>query len=66
MRITGTTAFVTGANRGIGAALVKALRETGAAKIYAAARQPSDLARMAALGDGRVVPIELDITDRSN
>jgi NAD(P)-dependent dehydrogenase (short-subunit alcohol dehydrogenase family) len=64
MRITGTTAFVTGANRGIGAALVKALRETGAAKIYAAARQPSDLARMAALGDGRVVPIELDITDR--
>jgi len=64
MRITGTTAFVTGANRGIGAALVKALRETDAAKIYAAARQPSDLARMAALGDGRVVPIELDITDR--
>jgi len=64
MRITGSTAFVTGANRGIGAALVNALRETGAAKIYAAARQPSDLAKIAALSDERVVPIELDVTDR--
>jgi NAD(P)-dependent dehydrogenase (short-subunit alcohol dehydrogenase family) len=63
MRITGSTAFVTGANRGIGAALVRALGEAGAAKIYAAVRQPSDLARIAA-ADPRVIPIQLDVTDR--
>ena len=38
MDIQGTVALVTGANRGIGFALVQALLDRGAAKVYAAAR----------------------------
>ena len=44
MRIDNTIALVTGANRGIGAALVEALLERGASKVYAAARQEADVA----------------------
>ena len=39
MKIENTVALVTGANRGIGAALVQALLERGASKVYAAARR---------------------------
>ena len=39
-------AFVTGANRGIGRALVEALLARGAAKVYAGARQPDSLAAL--------------------
>ena len=38
MKIQGSIALVTGANRGLGKALVSALLEAGAAKVYAAAR----------------------------
>jgi NAD(P)-dependent dehydrogenase (short-subunit alcohol dehydrogenase family) len=48
--------LVTGANRGIGAAFVAQLKERGAAKIYAAARDVSTVNV-----DG-VQPIELDVT----
>lgn len=41
MEIKGATALVTGANRGIGAAFVEELKKRGAAKIYAAARDPA-------------------------
>ena len=34
----------------------------GAAKVYAGSRNPSTLADLVALGDGRVVPVELDVT----
>lgn len=60
--VKGTTAFVTGANRGIGRALVQALLDRGAAKVYAAARQPDSLATVVAGSGGRVVPIRLDVT----
>jgi NAD(P)-dependent dehydrogenase (short-subunit alcohol dehydrogenase family) len=59
---TGTVAFVTGANRGIGRALVEALLARGAAKVYAAARQPDALASLVVAGRGRVVPVQLDVT----
>jgi NAD(P)-dependent dehydrogenase (short-subunit alcohol dehydrogenase family) len=49
--------LVTGANRGIGAAFVAQLKERGAAKIYAAARDASTVNV-----DG-VQPIELDVTN---
>jgi NAD(P)-dependent dehydrogenase (short-subunit alcohol dehydrogenase family) len=58
----GSIAFVTGANRGIGRALVEALLARGAATVYAAARQPEALAALAAASGGRVVPVRLDVT----
>ena len=59
MNIQGTTAFVTGANRGIGRALVEALLQRGASKVYAAARQLGSLDDVVALDPPRVVPVEL-------
>lgn len=59
MDIKNTTAFVTGANRGIGRAFVEHLLERGAAKVYAAARDISKLADLA--NDPRVVAVALDI-----
>lgn len=40
MNIKGSVALVTGANRGLGAAFVRALLAAGASKVYAAARDP--------------------------
>ena len=56
MEITGKTALVTGANRGLGRHLAQELRDRGAT-VYAAARNPAsvDLAG--------VIPIALDVTD---
>ena len=61
MQIEGCTALVTGANRGIGEALVSALLQRGAHKVHAAARDPSQFAP-ALLADTRVVPLALDVT----
>lgn len=61
--ITGKTALVTGANRGIGEALVDALVAAGAAKVYAAARDINAVAPLSARHGGRVVPLLLDVTD---
>lgn len=62
MKIQGRNVLITGSNRGIGRALVDAVLERGAARVYASARSGSSLAAIAALRDGRVVPLELDIT----
>ncbi len=61
-RIVGSVALVTGANRGIGRAVVEALIARGAAKVYAAARNIEALADLVAAGSGRVVALALDIT----
>src|SRR3989442_10783694 len=54
--------FITGANRGIGKALVEIALEQGAKKIYAAARKPETLKQMVEKNPGRVMPIKLDVT----
>lgn len=61
--IKGVTALVTGANRGIGEAIVDALVAAGAAKVYAAARNTDDLAAIEMRHGGKVVGLRLDITD---
>jgi len=60
--VHGSIALVTGANRGLGRALVTALLARGAGKVYAAARRSGTVADLAA-ADRRVVPVELDVTD---
>lgn len=61
MKLDNKTVFVTGANRGIGKAIVEALLKQPVKKIYAAARNPEKLPNF---GDARVVPVKLDITSR--
>jgi NAD(P)-dependent dehydrogenase (short-subunit alcohol dehydrogenase family) len=57
MNVRGKVVLVTGANRGLGKAFVAALLESGAAKVYAAAR---DVSKLSIAG---VEAVELDITD---
>ena len=61
--IKGTTALVTGANRGIGAAVVDALVAAGAAKVYAGARNIADLAPLTTRHGARVIALQLDVTN---
>ncbi|HEV6966542.1 SDR family oxidoreductase [Roseateles sp.] len=56
MKIKGSVALVTGANRGLGAAFARALLAGGAAKVYAAARNPAGITQPG------VVPVPLDVT----
>ena len=62
MDIQNKTALVTGANRGIGKALVQALLSKGASKVYAAARDINSLTEVTALDPKRVQALTLDIT----
>lgn len=55
-------ALVTGANRGIGRALVEALLERGAVRVYATARNLADLKLVADLDPQRVRTLQLDVT----
>ena len=66
VKLSNTTILVTGANRGIGLALVQALLDAGASRIYAAARHPDQLAKAVAADPARVVPVQLDVTDAAS
>jgi NAD(P)-dependent dehydrogenase (short-subunit alcohol dehydrogenase family) len=55
--VAGKSVLVTGANRGIGRALVEEALRRGAERVYAATRQPL------AHPDDRVTPVIMDVTD---
>jgi NAD(P)-dependent dehydrogenase (short-subunit alcohol dehydrogenase family) len=57
MKIGGSVALVTGANRGLGRVFARELVSRGAAKVYGAARHPD------AVTEPGVTPVALDITD---
>ncbi|MCZ6860762.1 MAG: SDR family oxidoreductase [Alphaproteobacteria bacterium] len=61
MNIKGSVALVTGANRGIGQAFVKALLERGAAKVYAGMRDTKGYNPAA-----NVEAIQIDITNEAD
>ena len=66
MKIKNSTAFVTGANRGIGKSYVKALLEYGAKKVYAGMRDVETFDKVAAEWpeehQSNMEPVALDIT----
>ncbi|TKB37269.1 MAG: SDR family NAD(P)-dependent oxidoreductase, partial [Mesorhizobium sp.] len=57
MKIEGSTILVTGANRGIGRALVEEALSRGVKRVYAATRQPM------AHPDRRVTSLTMDVTN---
>jgi NAD(P)-dependent dehydrogenase (short-subunit alcohol dehydrogenase family) len=57
MKIAERAVLVTGANRGIGQALVEEALRRGAERVYAGTRQPLSHS------DGRVTPLTLDVTN---
>lgn len=57
MKLQGSVAFVTGANRGLGEQFALALFDAGAAKVYAGSRDPGKV------GVPGAIPVAVDITD---
>ena len=57
MSIEGKAVLVTGANRGIGKALLNEALRRGATRVYAGTRRPLSIA------DERIIPLTLDVTD---
>jgi NAD(P)-dependent dehydrogenase (short-subunit alcohol dehydrogenase family) len=60
MKIEGSVALVTGANRGLGKVLVEQLKARGAKKIYAGARDPGKI------HVSGVEPVKLDVTNAAD
>lgn len=61
-QVQGSVVFITGANRGIGKALVGKAIERGAKKVYASARDVATLEEAIGFDAHRVLPVTLDVT----
>jgi NAD(P)-dependent dehydrogenase (short-subunit alcohol dehydrogenase family) len=59
MKVADRAVLITGANRGLGRALVEDALQRGAKRVYAGTRQPF------VHSDGRVTPVTLDVTNAS-
>jgi NAD(P)-dependent dehydrogenase (short-subunit alcohol dehydrogenase family) len=60
VRIEGANVLITGANRGLGKALMQAALDGGAGKVYAAARDPRSVTH----ADKRITVVKLDVTQQ--
>ena len=65
MKIKQRHVLVTGANRGLGEVFVKELVARDC-KVYACARNPSDLNKLTTQFDGQVIPLKLDVTNQAD
>lgn len=63
MDIEHSVALVTGGNRGIGEAFVRAFLGAGARRVYVGTRSLEAAAHLVAAAPDRVVPVQLDVTD---
>jgi len=63
MKIENCTALVTGGNRGIGEAFVRALLERGARRVYVGTREVANAQHLVDEAPERVVAVELDVTN---
>ena len=61
MKIEGSVALVTGANRGLGAAFADALLDRGAAKVYAAVRDVSSVTDRASIEEAARAAADVDL-----
>ncbi len=64
MKLRDAVVVVTGANRGLGAAIVRVAVEKGARRVYAGARNVEQLATLVKSAPDRIVPVAIDITDK--
>ncbi len=66
MKMKDSVLLVTGANRGLGRALVEEALARGARRVYATARDVGSLGPLVELDKTRVVPLALDVTDAAS
>ncbi len=62
MEIKDSVALVTGGNRGIGEAFVRAFLAAGAAKVYVGTREIANAQHLVDEGQGKVVAVQLDVS----
>ena len=65
LQLTGSVVLVTGASRGLGAAMAIALAKEGAL-VVAAARSVDSLEKVAAQGEGRISAVRVDMRDEES
>ncbi len=63
--LTGQVALISGANRGLGAQVAAELAARGAT-VFAGARDPASLEGVEEASDGRIRPLQLDVTDEAS
>ncbi len=65
-KIAGKVALVTGANRGIGKAIVEAFIEQGASKVYLAVRNPDSTKEIEQRFGDKVITLKADVSDSAS